>query len=188
MEEEIIALAPAAPGISNPEEGGEVETLVLKGTGIPTARIYIKTNLGIIPSPAAYVDQNGFWQVTPTGQEFETPNDNAWVYATQYFPTESGPSPTVNFKKLLSRPKITLPLNGGSLPAHEQRITGTGFPLATKIEIELAKIVPPILTYHTNTTPDGGGWWGGKPWVVSDARPLCTQMQANIWRTHFAVE
>lgn len=163
MEEKVVAVAPLV--ILNPREGDEVETLLLEGTGEAGARVFIRTNIPYPPGQnlTTWVDNQGHWRFSPTTPEFDAPLQQAWVSAFQMPHKTSDPEQTINFKKLLTRPKITQPLAGGSLPAQEQRITGTGFNMNTQIVIELTKIAPPALTYHANATPDGAGWWRANP-------------------------
>ena len=161
MEEKSHSKATPPPVILSPEDRDRVETLDIHGLGIAGGRIYIQSSFYGYPGPSAYVDKDGIWKApAPTGIESTGPIENVRLYATQFSPGQSGPTPEINFKKLISRPTITRPTAEELLPAEKQQITGTGFYKSQKVEFELIEVNPPYTKFEASTKPDGSGWWG----------------------------
>jgi hypothetical protein len=168
--EEKAQLAP--PVISSPEEGEDVEYLLVKGIGVPGASIFFSASQDGAWTFGTDVKQDTNWSFNPHGESFKEPGDQ-WIRVRQerHWPPEtSEPSEKRFYKKLLERPVIIEPARGGSLPPIKQTISGRGYPIPYKnvIEIELIKIRPlPSCTYTTSIETDTAGSWRATPdWVV----------------------
>lgn len=161
MEEKFHSKAPPPPVILSPKDRDSVETLDIHGLGIAGGALHIISSYNGYPGPSAYVNEDGIWKVpAPLRLQSAGPIENVELYAIQFAPTLSEPTPKINFKKLISRPTITRPTAEELLPAEKQQITGTGFYKSQKVEFELIEVNPPYTKFEASTKPDGSGWWG----------------------------